>query len=457
MHIKKTGSGYEYFVNERDKIMEKKRTKKEKKADAILADSMNSLKDEMEIYSYDDDDYEKRRRKQKAKKQKEKKKTRIKIGVLVAEVMVILGLVFTLIMLIMPNSKAWLASTWLGKTILKSALSEESYNKIVDDNFNRDDTGINEGLDTSVLDEYTNIALFGLDARYGDLTSGINSDCNIIVSINKDTGKVKMASIYRDTHVKRINKDGSATYAKFNSAYCNGGAISAVKTLNANFDLNIKDYIAINFDGIGAIVDAVGGIDVTLSKAEAEYINGYIYSYYLEIGEYDKMNTHKITEKAGNYTLDGVQTTAYCRIRYAAFTNPDGTTINNDFGRTARQRYVINQLLNKAKLMGVDACMDLAEEIFESEDKIFITSIPYDDVIELIPIVLELEMGEQKGYPEKYVAYGGSDLIPDNLAQMVVDLHKHLFDVEDYTPSEKVLGINEVLCGKVGISTDYEN
>lgn len=436
-------------------------TKSDKKVDMILKDSEKALQKEMETYSYDDDEYDNRKAKQALRKKKEKKKTRIKIAVLAAEIIVILGLSFALTMLIMPNSKAWLMSTPFGKFMVKSMMSESSYEKIVDTDYDRNNTGVNDDLDTSKLDEYLNIALFGLDARYGELKSGTNSDCIIIVSINKETKDVRMASVYRDTYIRAYGKNGNTRFAKINWSYANGGGAAAVKTLNANFDLNIQDYVAINFDGITELVDLLGGVDVTITQEEAFYINGYINSYYQEIGEYDKMYTHNIQEVAGNHHLDGVQTTAYCRIRYTEFYLDDGTTLNNDFGRAARQRHVINQMVSRAKAMGLEEVLDLAEQVFEDENEVFLTSIPYDDVIDLIPIVLEFSMAETQGFPTSYTEYKkdttfGSSLVPDNLAQTAIELHRYLFDDYDYVPSKTLLGMNEALCSLVGIDTDYD-
>lgn len=434
-------------------------TKSDKKVDMILKNSEKALQKEMENYGYDDDD--RRKEKQIERKKKDKKKTRIKIAVLVAEIIAILGLSFALTMLIMPNSKAWLMKTPFGKFMVKSMMSESSYEKIVDSDFDRNNTGINDDLDTSKLDEYMNIALFGLDARYGELKSGTQSDCIIIVSINKETKDVRMASIYRDTYVRAYGRDGNTRFAKINWAYANGGGAAAVKTLNANFDLNIQDYVALNFDGITELVDLLGGIDVTITQEEASFINGYINSYYEEIGEYNKMYTHNIQEVAGNHHLDGVQTTAYCRIRQLRFHLNDGTTLNNDFGRAARQRHVINQMVSKAKSMGMDEVLGLAEQIFEDENEVFLTSIPYEDVVDLIPIVLEFTMAESQGFPNAYQTYDkdgtfGQSLLPDNLAQTAIELHRYLFDDYDYVPSKSLLGINEALCSLGGLDTDYD-
>ena len=127
-------------------------SKSDKKVDMILKDSQKALQEEMEVYGYDDE-YDKRKEKQALRKKKQKKKTRIKIAVLVAEIIVILGLSFALTMLIMPNSKAWLMSTPFGKFMVKSMMSESSYEKIVDTDYDRNNTGVNDDLDTSKFNE----------------------------------------------------------------------------------------------------------------------------------------------------------------------------------------------------------------------------------------------------------------------------------------------------------------
>lgn len=391
------------------------------------------------------------------KKPKKSKKTKIKIAVLVAEILTVLVLSFAIVLLVMPNSKAWLLKTPIGKFFMKAAFSEEAYKNMVDDEYDRNDVGINDDLDTSKLDDYLNIAFFGLDSRHG-FDEASRSDVMIIVSINKESKEVRMASVFRDTYLRNFNADGEQFYDRANTSYFFGRGNAAVKMLNTNLDLNIKDYVTVNFDGIADIVDLVGGIEVNLTKEEAGYVNGYIDSYYQEIKQYDKMGTHHVEVKSGPVTLDGVQTTAFCRVRYAIFTDEYGNTYHSDFGRAARQRYVISRILDKAKLMGVDKVMELAEKVLVEDQNIFLTSIPYEDILDLIPMVLEMSIKETKGYPMKYITYNEPNkqmVMADNLAQMVVDLHAYLFDDDDYTPSKTVLEINEILCSKGGLSTEY--
>ncbi len=391
------------------------------------------------------------------RKRKKKHSSKGKIAILTAEIIVILGLILTITFLLIPNAKAMLADTWLGKMFIKTIFSEDTYNKILDKDFDRTDTGINDDLDAMFLDGYLNIALFGLDSRFGELDAGVQSDTIIIVSIDKESKQMKMSSIYRDTYLRRANLDGSSTFAKINSAYTVGGAQAAVKTLNSNLDLNIKDYVTVNFNGIATIIDKLGGIDITITADEASYINGYL----VETREVTGLDSPDVAVQSGPVHLNGLQATAYCRIRAVRIYLEDGTSLNDDFGRTARQRLILSKMVEKAKSAGKTEVLAMAEEIFESESDIFLTSLPYDEVIDLIPLLLTFTMGESKAFPAKYADYSapvyGSSLLPDDLASMVIDLHEFLFDVKNYKPSKTVIGISESLCSKAGITPRYDS
>lgn len=194
--------------------------------------------------------------------------------------------------------------------------------------------------------DITNIALFGIDTRDVDSFSG-NSDSIMIMSLNAKTHKVKIFSVMRDSLVP-ITKNGKTSYSKINSAYQKGDAQLAVHTLNTVFDLDITEYATVNFFGMAQIIDGVGGIEVTLTegevkKAKANHpgFNECLNEICAELG----LNPEDYYIKtAGTHHVNGVQAVAYSRIRYVA--NVWGT--NNDFGRTDRQRYVMEQLFNKA-------------------------------------------------------------------------------------------------------------
>ena len=439
----------------------------DKEIDSILEDSQKNLIEEMKKYNFDDDDYVEEEEEEEEteeeelteeeieEKKKKRKKTIFKSFTFALELLVIFLLSFAMVMLIMPNSKAWLTSTAFGKMFMKQVMTEKNYNNIVDENYNREDTGINEELDTSILDNYTNIALFGLDARRGELENGVQSDCMIIVSINKETKEVRMVSVYRDTLLQCFDADGNGYYGKCNSSYNHGGPAATVKMLNTNLDLNIQDYVTVNFNSLSDIIDRMGGLDVYITGEEAFWINYHLKYYYQEIGRPDEVWDQLIEEKEGLFHLNGIQATTYSRIRQCIYYGEDGSVTADDFGRTARQRNIINKMVDKAKFMGLDNILKLADEVFKNDQDAFLTSVPYDDVIELIPVILNFSMANSSGYPQKYVAYGGSDLAPNTLVDMVKGIHKDLFGVKNYKVSSTVEQISADICSMAGIASSY--
>ena len=124
--------------------------------------------------------------------------------------------------------------------------------------------------ENKALKGYTNIALFGLDSREGNLEQA-NSDTIIIASINNDTKEIKMVSVYRDTYLNI----GNDMYRKANAAYANGGPEWAVSMLNTNLDLDIKEFVSVDFNALVDLIDAIGGIEITVDEEEAGYVNGY--------------------------------------------------------------------------------------------------------------------------------------------------------------------------------------
>ena len=113
------------------------------------------------------------------------------------------------------------------------------------------------------LTGYRNIAIFGVDSRADDYGKGNRSDCIIIASINNKTHDIKLISVYRDTYVQ-IEGHG---LDKITHAYSYGEAPLAIKTLNTNLDLNIKEFVTVNFDAVADAVDALGGITMQITSA----------------------------------------------------------------------------------------------------------------------------------------------------------------------------------------------
>lgn len=119
---------------------------------------------------------------------------------------------------------------------------------------------------------YTNVAIFGIDSREGELELGTRSDCIIIASLNNKTKEVRMVSVYRDT----ILDIGNDELQKCNAAYSFGGATQAINMLNKNLDLNIQDYATVDFAAVSNAIDLLGGIEIDVKEEEIQYINKFV-------------------------------------------------------------------------------------------------------------------------------------------------------------------------------------
>lgn len=256
------------------------------------------------------------------------------------------------------------------------------------------DLGIDE-TDVQFDKKIINVALFGLDSRKPDTFTGL-SDCVMILSLNTETKQVKVFSVMRDSLVP-IRRNGTVSYNKLNSVYQFGGSTLAIKTLNECFGLDISEYVTVNFYGLAHIIDAVGGVDVTLTQEEVTArgtthqsgINDYIDEICQYMGEDARSN--RITT-AGTQHVNGIQAVAYSRIRYVK--NTWGGV--DDFGRTDRQRYVMEQLFNKALTLSKTQYVSLAKALLPYVE----TSLSYRETLSLATgILLKSPTFEQMRIP----------------------------------------------------------
>lgn len=296
--------------------------------------------------------------------------------------------------------------------------------------------GINDDLSAETLDtlsNYTNIAVFGLDNRSsGNYASG-NSDVIMIVSINNETKEVKLVSVYRDTYLCT----GDGKYGKANSAFSKGGAEQAVQMLNANLDLNIGEYVCVDWAAVIEVIDALGGVEIELTSAEVANINGSI----VEINNSLGTNSKQIT-KSGLQHLDGVQATAYARIRHTA---------GDDFKRTSRQRIVIGAMLEKAKEADASTLINICNLVFDDIE----TSLDLATILELVTYVPDVELTSTSGFPfdlTTKVLSGGDSVVPVTLETNVSALHEYLFGTVDYEPSNSVQTISDTIIEKTGVT-----
>ena len=231
--------------------------------------------------------------------------------------------------------------------------------------------GFEEVKDKRIL----NIALFGVDTRNANSFEG-RSDTIIILSVNTATNQIKLISVMRDSLVP-IEKDGKTQYTKINAAYSKGGPALAMKTLNVIFDLDISEFVSINFFKLADVIDMVGGVEVDITQSEIAHINGNVGEIYYALG---KQNDTKPITKAGLQHLNGKQAVGYARIRYTS--NAMGT--NNDHGRTDRQRLIMEKLFKKALAMEKTEALKLVKPIL----KCCQSSLDYEEVVQVVMDVL---------------------------------------------------------------------
>ena len=282
---------------------------------------------------------------------------------------------------------------------------------------------INEGVaDNQEMKGYTNIALFGVDSREGELTKKTRTDTIIIASINNSNGDVKLCSVYRDTYLNLSNDE----YTKCNAAYAEGGPEQAISMLNMNLDMDIEDFITIGFRGLTDVVDALGGVPIEVTDAEISHLNNYQATMAQEL----KLNYTPV-QSAGLQTLNGLQATAYCRIRYTA---------GDDFKRAERQRTVLMACLEKAKGMSYSQLETVANKAFGET----YTSLDLEEILALLKNIANYEVVDNNGFPEESmratgtIGKKGSCIVAVDLESNVKWLHQFLFEDSEYTVSEDV-------------------
>lgn len=272
---------------------------------------------------------------------------------------------------------------------------------------------------------YLNVALFGLDSRENDLGKGNRSDTMMIASLNKATKEVKLVSIYRDTLLEL--DDGS--YNKANAAYSYGGPEGAISLINRNLDMNIEKYVTVNFNALVDVIDALGGLDVTMAAPEVVHMNNYC----VETSEVTGKSYERIEpEVDGTYHLNGVQAVSYSRIRY---------TSGGDFTRASRQRRVLSLIAEKAQTMSLSTVNKIIDSVFPQVS----TNFTLAEMIGYAKDFKEYKMGDTMGFPEKNTTdmlnVVGSVVIPQTLTSNVTDVHKFLFGNDGYQVSSNITQI----------------
>lgn len=310
----------------------------------------------------------------------------------------------------------------------------------VKDNLNEENIAVNEEVKEKVTQtdqegvesQYTgvfNVAFFGVDARDGSLGRGNRSDTIMVCSINMDTHEVRLMSIYRDTYLNL----GNDSYGKCNKAYALGGPEQAIGMINMNTDLYITDYITVGFEGLMKAVDALGGIEMDLTETEIIHLNNYQSTMAAEMGiDYTPVAA------PGRQNLNGLQATAYCRIRYGG---------GDDFRRAQRQRDVLIAMMEKGKKASLGELTDAIYGVLPSVR----TSLDVEDLLPLLGMIGDFKVTASDGFPFEGMRNGGtigtngSCVVATSLEENVIRLHEILYDEKDYEPSKEVKEFSKII------------
>ena len=319
--------------------------------------------------------------------------------------------------------------------------------KLNHETINEEELDVNESVtENQVMKGYTTIALVGIDSRDDKLKSDWNSDTMIIASINNDTKKVKLVSVYRDTYLcLGEDEDENNSYGLANSAYCTGGAKKMINMLNKNLDMNISDFVTVNFQAVAETVELLGGIDVEMKKEEVVHLNNYC----VETSEVTGMDYTPLEEIEGVHHLNGVQAVAYARIR---------KTSGNDFRRAARQREVIYRIVEKAKNSSIATLNTVLDKIFP----MIYTSLTEKEILSMGMNMLSYDIEDQTGFPFDHLygdtvkeAMDGVDcVLPITLESNVIKLHEFLYPEDSYVPSNEVKTYSQEIIDKSGFGEE---
>lgn len=316
------------------------------------------------------------------------------------------------------------------------------YNTVSSGSLDESKLSVNTLLDEN--NRTLNVAVFGIDGR--DDVEGNRSDTIMIVSANFDTGEVKVVSVMRDLLVRiPAGETTNSSYEKINAAYEYGGPQLAVQTLNENFDLNIRDYVVVNFDCLVDTVDTLGGITIDIKNPDVlHWTNQYIW----DVNDKVKRNDPYLTT-TGPQTLTGVQALAYCRNRYS----------DSDYGRTERQREVVQQVAQKAMNVDLLTAVNLLGKIYPYVT----TSFSMQEMSTYLQAYLALDNKTITNTRAPFDTVNTTDLIdsisyviPTTLADNARVLHGYLFNDATYTPSETLQNISQHIVSISGYASTVD-
>lgn len=270
-------------------------------------------------------------------------------------------------------------------------------------------------LDTPAVDigPVINILILGIE----EIEGAQNTDSMIIATMNTENHTLKLTSLMRDLYVEIPDHNKS----KLNSAYAKGGIELLYDTIETNFGIRVDGYAMVNFKAFQQIVDMVGGVEITLTKEEAHYLNTTNYI--------SKKSNRTVVE--GPQIMNGNQALGYCRVRKVS----TGTE-NNDFGRTQRQRIVLQAIYDKVKSKNIVSLVLLMNKILtEVEVKTDIRQAEFNSYLQEAVNVLGADIqtlrlpadGSFKNEKVKMGKYNVEVLVPKDWEDLRAKLHNFIY------------------------------
>ena len=230
--------------------------------------------------------------------------------------------------------------------------------------------------------------------------------------------------------------------------------------LNKNLDLNLSQYISVDFGALATAINCMDGLDVTMTSQEIFWMNGYIDETVSSSGIFSET-----VDDAGDgvYHLDGIQATAFCRIRY---------TEGDDYKRTERQRYILGLILDKAKTMDMATLNNIMDQVFPMIQ----TNLSLSEMVSLATQVLKLDMGESMSVSEVQSFFGGTQqqqsesvgsgiIIGENDTELLIVTNNHdlpnvtlvgalaadlSLHADDFRAAERAFQLLTQACGRAG-------
>ena len=254
------------------------------------------------------------------------------------------------------------------------------------------------------------------------------TDSIMIATINQKDNQLKLTSIMRDSYVQIPGFSDN----KINAAYHNGGMKTLIKTIKKNFGIAVDGYVLVNFDSFQKIVDAVGGIDITLDEQEVKYLNSTNYI--------SDTSNHTLT--VGKNHMNGNQALGFARVRYVVRDGECG-----DFARTLRHRTVMTALYKRVIDKSTLELVAMIPKILP----MLTTNIKKEDLVNYIAMAVQVRDQNKKIYTLNVPVEGGykitrarkmSIILPDPLSKSVNKMQKFIYGSTLATKGEKEEGAN---------------